>query len=88
MKFFNLALKCCEDETDARTSMAEVDQELGSIWHMMPDSDIRSTGPMVTNAEKDSTPPSSSSMVKDPYVLSEISGIELVSGVIPSITLR
>ena len=88
VKFFNLDLKCCEDKTDARTSMAEVDQELGSIWHMMSDSDIRSTGPMVTNAEKDSTPPSSSSMVKDPYVLSEISGIELVSEVIPSITLR
>ena len=82
VKFLNLALKCCEDETDARPSMAEADRELESIWHMMPDSDIRSAGPMVTNAEKVATGPSSSSMVKDPYVSSEISATELVSGVI------
>ena len=56
VKFLNLALKCCEDVTDARPSMAEVDREFGSIWHMMPNSDIRSTstirstGTMVTNA--------------------------------------
>nr|XP_023895354.1 probable LRR receptor-like serine/threonine-protein kinase At1g06840 [Quercus suber]XP_023895355.1 probable LRR receptor-like serine/threonine-protein kinase At1g06840 [Quercus suber]XP_023895356.1 probable LRR receptor-like serine/threonine-protein kinase At1g06840 [Quercus suber]XP_023895357.1 probable LRR receptor-like serine/threonine-protein kinase At1g06840 [Quercus suber]XP_023895358.1 probable LRR receptor-like serine/threonine-protein kinase At1g06840 [Quercus suber]POE57485.1 puta len=87
VKFLNLALKCCGDETDARPSMAEVVRELESIWHMMPDSDIISVGPMVTNAEKVATPPSSSSTVKDPYA-SEISGIELVSEVIPSIMPR
>ncbi|XP_030924296.1 probable LRR receptor-like serine/threonine-protein kinase At1g06840 [Quercus lobata] len=87
VKFLNLALKCCEDETDARPSMAEVDRELESIWHLMSDSYIRSAGPMVTNAEKDATPLSSSSIVKDSYVSSEISAIELVSGVIPSTTL-
>ncbi|XP_050287960.1 probable LRR receptor-like serine/threonine-protein kinase At1g06840 isoform X4 [Quercus robur] len=88
VKFLNLALKCCEEETDARPSMAEVDRELESIWHLMPDSYIRSAGPMVTNAEKVATPLSSSSIVKDSYVSSEISAIELVSGVIPSITPR
>ena len=88
VKFLNLALKCCENKTDARPSMAEVDRELESIWHMMPDSDIRSASPMVTNSEKVATPPSSSSIVKDSYVSSEISAIELVSGVIPSITPR
>ena len=31
MKFLNLALKCCEDETNARPSMAEVVRELESI---------------------------------------------------------
>ncbi|XP_075634999.1 putative LRR receptor-like serine/threonine-protein kinase At1g06840 isoform X3 [Castanea sativa] len=87
VKFLNLALKCCGDETDARPSMAEAVRELESIWHMMPDSDIISVGPMVTNAEKVATPPSSSSTVKDPYA-SEISGIELVSGDIPSIAPR
>ncbi|XP_075635748.1 putative LRR receptor-like serine/threonine-protein kinase At1g06840 isoform X2 [Castanea sativa] len=87
VKFLNLALKCCGDETDARPSMAEVVRELESIWHMMPDSDIISVGPMVTNAEKVATPPSSSSTVKDSYA-SEISGIELVSGVVPSIVPR
>ncbi|KAK4606906.1 hypothetical protein RGQ29_000938 [Quercus rubra] len=87
VKFLNLALKCCGDETDARPSMAEVVRELESIWHMMPESEIISVGPMVTNAEKVATPPSSSSTVKDPYA-SEISGIELVSEVIPSILPR
>ena len=88
VQFLNLALKCCEDETDARPSMAEVDRELESIWHLMPDSYVRSAGPMMTNAEKVATPLSSSSIVKDSYVSSEISAIELVSGVIPSITPR
>ena len=31
VKFLNLALKCCEDETNARPSMAEVVRELESI---------------------------------------------------------
>ena len=48
VKFFTLALKCCEEETDARPSMAEVTQELEAIWLMMPDSDIRTTDPMVS----------------------------------------
>ena len=88
VKILNLALKCWKDETDARTSMAEVDWEFGSIWHIMPNSNIRSTNTMATNAEKVATPPLSSSMVKDPYWSSDISSIELVSGVISSITPR
>uniref|UniRef100_A0A2N9EXA8 Protein kinase domain-containing protein n=1 Tax=Fagus sylvatica TaxID=28930 RepID=A0A2N9EXA8_FAGSY len=43
VKFFTLALKCCEEEMDARPSMAEVTRELEGIWLMMPDSDIRTT---------------------------------------------
>ena len=54
----------------------------------MSNFDIRSTSTMATNAEIVVTPPSSSSMVKDPYWPLEISSIELVSGVIPSITPR
>ncbi|KAE8056361.1 hypothetical protein FH972_013140 [Carpinus fangiana] len=34
--FANLALKCCENETDARPSMAEVVRELERIWLLMP----------------------------------------------------
>ena len=34
------------------------------------------------------TPPSSSSMVKNPYVSSDVSGSDLVSGVVPTITPR
>ena len=88
MKFLNLALKCCEYETDARPSMAEVVRELESIWRMMPDSDIVLANPLDTDVEKVVTTPSSSSMVKDPYVSSEISNTKLVSGAIPSMTPR
>ena len=43
VKFLILALKCYEDETDARPSMAEVVRELENIWLLMPDSDIKTT---------------------------------------------
>ena len=88
VKYLTLALKCCEVDTDARPSMAEVVRELESIWLMMPDSDIKSAAPMVIDFEKDLTPASSSSTIKNPYVSSDVSGIELVSGVIPSTTPR
>ena len=55
---------------------------------MMSDSNIRSVGPMVTNIKKVTIPPSSSSIVKDLYVSSKTSSVELVSRVIPSITPR
>jgi hypothetical protein len=38
---------------------------------------------MVSDAEKVMTPPSSSSMVKNPYAPSDVFGCELVSGVVP-----
>ncbi|KAM4083665.1 hypothetical protein ACB094_08G073300 [Castanea mollissima] len=88
VRFLTMALKCCEEETDARPSIAEVVRELESIWHMMPDSDIRSVAPMVTDAEKVVTTPSSSSTEKIPYASFDVSGGELVSGVVPTITPR
>ncbi|KAE8710873.1 putative LRR receptor-like serine/threonine-protein kinase [Hibiscus syriacus] len=89
-KFLTLALKCCQDETDCRPSMADVVRELENIWVMMPESDMGVSESIDTVAEK-MTPPSSSpssSMVKNPYVSSDVSGSDLVSGVIPSITPR
>ena len=88
VRFLTLALKCCEEETNARPSTTEVVRELESIWHMMPDSDIRSVDPMVTDAEKVVTTPSSSSIVKIPYAAFDESGSELVSGVVPTIMPR
>lgn len=88
VKFLSLALKCCKDETDARPSMAEVVRELENIWVMMPESDIRKADPMATDVVKDMTPPSSSSNVKNPYVSMDLSGSNLDSGVVPTITPR
>ncbi|KAE8009562.1 hypothetical protein FH972_005993 [Carpinus fangiana] len=88
VKFLSLALKCCQDEIDARPSMAEVVRELENIWVMMPDSDIRNADPMVVDVVKDMTPPSSSFNVKHPYALMDLSGSNLDSGVVPTITPR
>ncbi|KAE8009564.1 hypothetical protein FH972_005995 [Carpinus fangiana] len=86
--FATLALECCQDETDARPSMAEVVRELERICLMMPESDIRIADPMGVDAEKTVTPPSSSSTLKNSDIWSDVSGSNLVSGEISSIRPR
>lgn len=90
-KFISLALKCCQEETDSRPSMAEVVRELENIWLMMPESDTRLVDSLVTDSSgKVATPSttSSSSTMRNPYFSSDISGSNLVSGVVPSIAPR
>ncbi|KAJ8768792.1 hypothetical protein K2173_023696 [Erythroxylum novogranatense] len=87
-KFLNLALKCCQDETDVRPSMADVVRELEIIWAMMPDTDAGIAEKVEIDRVKEVSPPSSSTAVKHPYVSSDVSGSDLVSGVIPTITPR
>ncbi|KAG8661166.1 hypothetical protein MANES_02G217800v8 [Manihot esculenta] len=88
-KFLNLAIKCCEEDTDSRPSMADVVRELETIWLMVPESDKKTTDTVISDPEKlESSSPSSSSMVKHPFMSSDISGSDLVSGFIPSITPR
>ena len=88
-KFLNLALKCCEDDTDSRPSMAEVVRQLENIWLMMPESDTKTTEPLITpKAGKEVTPPPSSSEIKNPYLSLDVSGSNLDSGVIPTIVPR
>ncbi|XP_038706514.1 probable LRR receptor-like serine/threonine-protein kinase At1g06840 isoform X2 [Tripterygium wilfordii] len=87
-KFMTLALRCCGEETDTRPSMADVVRELENIWLMMPESDTRTTESLNTDSGVISTSPSSSSKVKNPYISSDVSGSDLVSGVIPTIAPR
>ncbi|KAK9941014.1 hypothetical protein M0R45_017643 [Rubus argutus] len=89
-KFLSLALKCCQDETDARPSMAEVVRELENVWFMMPESESKITESVSSDktGKAVSDPPSSSNAGKNPYVSSDVSGSDLVSGVIPTITPR
>ncbi|KAJ7964334.1 GPCR kinase [Quillaja saponaria] len=87
-KFLSLALKCCQDETDARPTMAEVVRELENIWFMMPESDTSAAESEVTHSGKVVPSPTSSSAVKNSYVSSDVSGSDLVSGVMPTITPR
>ncbi|MGI4329207.1 hypothetical protein ACR2WG_26780, partial [Klebsiella pneumoniae] len=87
-RFVNLALKCCQEKTEARPSMAEVVREHETIWFMMPESDTKTTESLITDPGKAQTSPSSSSEMKNPYVSADVSGSDLVSGVVPSITPR
>ncbi|KAK3025851.1 hypothetical protein RJ639_041299, partial [Escallonia herrerae] len=87
-KFVSLALKCCQEETDARPSMTDVVRELESIWHMMPESDTKTSQSSTSDPGKIVSPQPSSSMSKNPYVSSDVSGSDLLSGVIPTITPR
>ncbi|GLT26762.1 hypothetical protein SLA2020_018070 [Shorea laevis] len=89
-KFVNLAMECCQDETDSRPSMAEVVQTLETIGLMTP----RYSDPLVAESmegdlgKTSTTPPSSSSMVKNLYTSSYVSGSDLISGATPTITPR
>ncbi|KAF9661916.1 hypothetical protein SADUNF_Sadunf19G0118700 [Salix dunnii] len=87
-KFLTLAMKCCNEETDARPSMADVVRELESIWHMASELDTATTDITSIDNGEEMTPPSSSSMMINPCVSSEVSGSDLVSGVVPTITPR
>lgn len=86
-KFVNLALRCCQDETDARPRMMDVVRELENIASLMPDSETISDSSTSLNSGN-ITSPSYSYAVKNPYVSSDISGSNLVSGVVPEITPR
>ncbi|WOG86027.1 hypothetical protein DCAR_0105221 [Daucus carota subsp. sativus] len=81
-KFVSLALSCCQEDTYARPSMAEVVRELEKIWFMIPASDTRTTD--LTNSDPRNTILAQSSSCQT----EEVSGSELVSGVIPTITPR
>ncbi|KAG9149564.1 hypothetical protein Leryth_014342 [Lithospermum erythrorhizon] len=87
VKFLTLSLKCCQDETDARPSMAEVVRELESIWHMMPESDTR-IAESFSGSSQIVEPLSSLATTRNFYSLSDISGGNLVSGVVPTIVPR
>lgn len=88
-KFLDLALKCCQDETDARPSMADVVRELENIWAKMPESDGKSTESATGDSGKLATPPFSSPGVKNiPFVSSDVSGSNLDSEISPTIIPR
>ncbi|KAL2508145.1 putative LRR receptor-like serine/threonine-protein kinase [Forsythia ovata] len=88
VKFIELALNCCHDETDTRPSMVEVVKELETIWLMMPESDTKMSESTESDPEKVFTPTSSSSTLKTLYTSQDISGSDLASGIIHTVTPR
>ncbi|KAL6653235.1 hypothetical protein ACP70R_012160 [Stipagrostis hirtigluma subsp. patula] len=91
-RFAALALRCCQDETDARPSMVEVVRELETIWKMTPGTEnIASSGSLAMGGSSSSNTATSGSRMasSDQYVSSmEVSGSNLLSGVVPSINPR
>ncbi|KAK3145227.1 hypothetical protein QOZ80_4AG0325740 [Eleusine coracana subsp. coracana] len=93
-RFAALALRCCQDETDARPSMVEVVRELEVIWQMTPGTDNIASSESATamgSSSGNTTASSGSRMVpsSDHYISSmEVSGSNLLSGVVPSINPR
>ncbi|KAF5737306.1 putative LRR receptor-like serine/threonine-protein kinase [Tripterygium wilfordii] len=88
-KFMALALKCCEDETDARPSMLEAVRELENISSMLPESDtIPSDSDTTTSGTADLAPLSIHSRGSSAYGTNDFLGSNLVSGVIPTIRPR
>lgn len=86
-RFVSLALRCCRDETDARPSMAEIVRELENIWRMTPEADVtRVSNSMDSENSKVGTPSSYSR--EEPYTMADISGSNLLSGVMPTISPR
>ncbi|XP_020273382.1 probable LRR receptor-like serine/threonine-protein kinase At1g06840 [Asparagus officinalis] len=84
-RFVSLALRCCQDETDSRPSMSEVVRELENIWRMTPEADANtpSSDSMAADSAKVVTP---FSLSREPCT--DVSGSNLISGVIPTITPR
>ncbi|XXG40075.1 hypothetical protein AAC387_Pa01g0877 [Persea americana] len=86
--FISLALRCCQDETEKRPSMAEVVRELENIWRMMPEADSAVLGSLPTPSGGKMMTPSSSSSTSKPFLSSDISNSDLLSGESPTIRPR
>ncbi|XP_048542550.1 probable LRR receptor-like serine/threonine-protein kinase At1g06840 isoform X2 [Triticum urartu] len=96
-RFAALGLRCCRDETDARPSMTEVVRELEMIWQMALETD---SVPLELESESVSMDPSRTgtqlssssaggSMMAYQYMPSpDVSGSNLLSGVVPSTNPR
>ncbi|XP_028768795.1 probable LRR receptor-like serine/threonine-protein kinase At1g06840 [Neltuma alba] len=89
-KFLTLALKCSQDEPDARPKMAEVVRELENLWSMMPESNAKIPEYISSDSGKLFSSRSSSCVSKTPFISGDTSGTgsELVSGVEPTIRPR
>lgn len=86
-RFLALALRCCHDKPEDRPSMLDVVRELENILRMMPEIETQSSE-SASQSGKLLSLPSSSYVSRDLYSISNASGSDLVSGVIPTIAPR
>ncbi|OWM81597.1 hypothetical protein CDL15_Pgr007635 [Punica granatum] len=86
-KFVTLALMSCDDKPDRRPSMLDVVRELESILRMMPETDALFSDTASMYSSK-SFAESSSYASRERYPSSTVSGSDLISGVVPTISPR
>jgi Leucine-rich repeat (LRR) protein len=88
--FASLALRCCKDETDARPAIAEVVQVLQKIVQLMPPgADLSSTPSLQSHIYPMGIEKSSIDIsTENPYISSDITGSDLLSGNIPGVAPR
>ncbi|KAM3207876.1 hypothetical protein ACQJBY_062886 [Aegilops geniculata] len=96
-RFAVLGLRCCRDETDARPSMLEVVRELEMIWQMTPETDSVplelesesvSMDPSRTGTQPSSWSAGGSMMAYQYMSSSDVSGSNLLSGLVRSTNPR
>ncbi|XVF65976.1 hypothetical protein PTKIN_Ptkin09bG0293900 [Pterospermum kingtungense] len=90
-KFMALALKCCEDDPNERPTMLEVVRELENLCSMLLESEMIPTESDASNSGvlgDSSLPLYSTGRNSHSPMSTDITGSELVSGVIPTIRPR
>ncbi|GAV88039.1 LRR_1 domain-containing protein/Pkinase_Tyr domain-containing protein/LRRNT_2 domain-containing protein [Cephalotus follicularis] len=88
-RFVALALNCCKDKPEQRPSMLDVVRELENILKMMPETDLLYSD--LSSMYSGNSASSSSLYVatsRDLYASLNVSGSDLVSGVVPTIRPR
>lgn len=86
-RFVTLAVTCCDDKPERRPSMLDVVRKLESILKNMPETDALFSDTASTHSGQ-SHAESSSYVSRERYPSSVVSGSDLVSGAIPTITPR
>nr|QAS62436.1 LRR receptor-like serine/threonine-protein kinase [Sedum alfredii] len=89
-KFIDFALSCCQDNPDHRPSMTDVVRHLENVRHQIPVTDrtIPKSNREGTSGKDVTHLSSSSSSNSHPYASMDVSGSNLVSGVMPAIVPR
>lgn len=89
-RFVALALNCCNDKPELRPAMSDVVRELENILKMLPETDaaFSESTSMNSGSKSASASASSSFITRDQYFSSNVSGSDLVSGTIPTISPR
>lgn len=87
-RFMELAIRCCQDNPEARPRMLEIVRELENIYEMIPKEEKPYSSPSVQSSASGMSGFAAASARGSYTTFSEFTGNQLVSGVIPSIAPR